>query len=242
MRVVLHAHSTWSYDGSWRLEDLARLYGRLGVDVVMMTEHDTGFDPDRFAAYRVACRDASTARCTLIPGIEYSSENNDIHILTWGLEVFLAEHRPTSETLERVSQARGAAIFAHPIRRRAFAQFDAAWVPHLCGIELWNRKSDGVVWGQEAHALIRETGLRATVGQDFHKLRHLWPLSMQVPRPEGDLEEGLVRALREGLMVPQAFRCPLFKPDGQIIRQPHSTFETLRRRARDLLRGNKRKT
>ena len=70
MKVVLHAHSTWSYDGQWELPRIARLYGALGVDAVMMTEHDTGFDPESFAAYRAACEAASTRRCRLIPGIE----------------------------------------------------------------------------------------------------------------------------------------------------------------------------
>ena len=45
MRVVLHCHSTWSHDGHWPLERIARLFGRLGIGAVMMTEHDTGFDP-----------------------------------------------------------------------------------------------------------------------------------------------------------------------------------------------------
>ena len=236
MRVVLHAHSLWSYDGQWTLERIARVYGALGIDAVMMSEHDTGFDPARFPDYRAACAAASTARCTLIPGIEYSSENNDIHILTWGLDQFLAEHRPIPETLARVAEAGGAAVFAHPIRRAAFRQFDPAWVPHLSGIELWNRKSDGICWGPEAAQLITETGLPATVGQDFHRPRHMWPLSMVTPRPEGDLEAGLVAALRAGTMVPQAFRRPLLRADGTPRAQPYGWMEAARRRLRDLVR------
>ena len=66
----------------------------------MMTEHDQGFSADRFADYRAACAAASTPRCRLIPGIEYSSPENDVHILTWGMEGYLAEYRPVQETLE----------------------------------------------------------------------------------------------------------------------------------------------
>lgn len=240
MRVVLHAHSTWSYDGHWDLPRIARTYGALGVDAVMMTEHDTGFAPDRFGEYRAACAAASTARCRLIPGIEYSSPENDIHILTWGLTGFLAEHRPVAETLHAVAEAGGAAIFAHPVRRRAWAAFDPAWVPHLSGIELWNRKSDGVTWGREAARLIRDTGLPATLGQDFHRARHVWPLTMTLPRPQGDLEAGLVTALRAGAMTPQAFRRDLLAPDGTPRRGPHDALERTRRGLRDLLRGRGR--
>ena len=238
MRVVLHAHSTWSYDGRWSLSRIARAYGALGVDAVMMSEHDTGFDPESFGAYRAACAAASTGRCTLIPGIEYSSPDNDIHMLTWGLDRFLAEHAPVLETLFDVQEAGGAAIFAHPVRRGAWEAFDPAWVPYLSGIELWNRKSDGITVGDQAARLMTETGLPVTVGQDFHRLRHMYPLTMKVARPTGDLEAGLVAALRAGAMVPHAFRRPLL--DGDTIRRgPHDWLERRRVGLRDLVRGKK---
>ena len=236
VRVVLHAHSTWSYDGQWGLPQIARLYGAMGVDAVMMSEHDTGFDPAQFAAYRAACASASTQRCKLIPGIEYSSPENDIHMLTWGLETFLAEHRPVLETLEVVKAAGGVAIFAHPIRRRAWAAFDPAWVPYLSGIELWNRKSDGITWGREAWTLLQQTGLPATVGQDFHRLRHLYPLTMTLPRPEGDLEAALVAALKAGRMRPEAFRKPLLDTKGALQGGLHDWRERRRVGVRDLVR------
>ena len=240
MRIVLHCHSTWSYDGHWSLEEIARLYGRFGVDAVMMSEHDTGFAPESFAAFRAACAAASTDRCTLIAGIEYSSPENDIHILTWGLDHFLAEHRPVLETLEAVQKAGGAAIFAHPARRDAFAAYDPSWTPYLSGIELWNRKTDGITPGNAAQHLIEETGLPATVGQDFHRLNQLYPLTMTLPRPSGDLEAGLVAAIRAGKLKAEAFRRPLFAPDGKLLRARHDRAEALRKTLRDLrskLRG-----
>lgn len=240
MRVVLHAHSDWSYDGVWDLARIARFYGRFGVSAVMMSEHDTGFDPGSFPAYRAACEAASTARCKLIPGIEYSSPDNDIHILTWGLETFLAEHRPVVETLEKVKEAGGAAVFAHPVRRKAWAKFDRGWVPYLSGVELWNRKSDGVSFGRQAYELIRETGLAATVGQDFHRLRHVYPLTMGVKPGVEATEAALVGAVRAREMVPLAFRRPLLNADGVPLSGFHDRAEGVRIGLRDLrnrLRG-----
>ncbi len=244
LRVVMHAHSTWSYDGQWELDAIARLYGRLGVDAVMMTEHDTGFAPERFADYRAACAKASTARCQLIPGIEYSSPDNAVHILTWGLDQFLAEHQPVPQTLHAVQVAGGVAVFAHPIRKQAHALFDPAWAPYLSGIELWNRKSDGIVWGQEALEMIRQTGLPATVGQDFHRLKQLYPLTMQmtldapVQTPEA-LEQALVASVRTGQMQPQAFRRPLDSTSDIPGFALHMRLEAVRVILRDLLRGKR---
>ncbi|MGX9849291.1 PHP domain-containing protein [Limimaricola litoreus] len=237
MRVVLHCHSTWSYDGHWPLGRIAKTFGALGIDAVMMTEHDTGFDPGRFGAYRQACAEASTRRCKLIPGIEYSSPDNDIHLLSWGLDRFLAEHRPVMETLHAIRRGGGVAVFAHPVRREAWRRFEPDWVPYLSGIELWNRKSDGLTWGREAERLIAETGLPATVGMDFHRARHFYALSHRVAVDRGrDLEADLVSAIRTGALRPMALGRPLLdaqgRPDG-----PHDRLEQWRRATLKRLRG-----
>ncbi len=238
MRIVLHAHSEWSYDGSWTLPALARLFGRMGADAVLMTEHDTGFDPARFPEYRAACEAASTPACRLVPGIEYSSPDNAVHILTWGLTEFLAEGRPTLETLEQVAERGGAAVFAHPARREAWRLFDPAWVPLLSGIELWNRKTDGVGPGAEARRLLAETGLPATVGMDFHRARHLWPLDHALEAPPGaDAAAAAVAAIRAGALTPCAFRRPLTGAEGARPTPGHDRAERLRRRLRDAVRG-----
>ena len=235
IRAVLHAHSTWSYDGTWTLEQIARAYGAFGIDAVMMTEHDTGFDPARFEEYRAACANASTKRCTLIPGIEYSSPDNDIHILTWGLGGFLAEHRPVFETLRAVETGGGVAIFAHPIRREAWRSFEDDWVPYLSGIELWNRKSDGFLWGAEAWNLIQRTGLPATLGQDFHNWRQFYPLTHLFDlHHDDDLETGMVATLRSGRSSAQAFRRPVLGEKGIPAHMPYKQMEKARRSLRNL--------
>lgn len=231
LKVVLHAHSSWSYDGTWSLSKIARLYDRLGVDAVLMTEHDTGFAPNEFTAYREACAKASTSRCTLIPGIEYSCPANDIHILTWGMDRFLAEHRPVLETLNAVQTLGGVAVFAHPARRDAWIKFDPAWVPFLSGIELWNRKTDGLAWGKEAWQLIQDTGLPPTVGQDFHRCKQLYPLAMRFDILEKrNREEALVMALRAGQGTPCALFRPLLTDEGAPRVAPHFVFERVRKR------------
>lgn len=233
--AILHAHSNWSYDGHWTLPALAMFYGRVGVRAVMMTEHDTGFDPDSFPAYRAACSAASTRRCTLIPGVEYSCPENITHILTWGLDTFLSEGRPVNETLRAVRDRGGVAILAHPVRRDAWRRFENSWIPDLSGIEIWNRKSDGICWGHEALDLIRRTGLSAMVGQDFHRLRHFYPLTHRFDLAASDftmLEKALVRELAAGRSTPQVFWRNLLDEDGTPGPTIHPRMETIRRKLR----------
>lgn len=235
-RVVLHAHSTWSYDGHWTLPEIARLFDRMGADAVFMTEHDTGFAPDRFAEFREACDTASTSRCRLVPGIEYSSPDNRVHILTWGLDRFLAEHRPVIETLADVAQFGGVALFAHPARRDAWEAFDPEWTPLLHGMEVWNRKTDGLTVGERALELVEETGLPATVGVDFHRLRHLYPLTMRVPRASGDIERDVIEGLRSGKAQPHVAGRSLFDANGRPDTRVHEGLERMRKRIVKLIR------
>jgi hypothetical protein len=203
--------------------------GRLGADAVMMTEHDTGFDPTRFGEYRDACAKASNSRCQLIPGIEYSSPENDVHLLTWGLDHFLAEHRPVMETLRGVRAGGGVAVLAHPVRRKAWQQFHPEWAPLLAAIEVWNRKSDGLRWGSEALDLARKYGLPLTAGMDFHRARHLYPLTnrFDVP-PVSNLEAALVDALARGSQVASALGRALIDEGGHPRTFPHVSMERLR--------------
>lgn len=245
LRVAFHAHSTWSYDGHWGLGRIARTFGRLGFDAVMMTEHDTGFAADRFEEYRLACDSASTRRCRLIAGIEYSDPKNDIHILAWGSDRFLGEGRPVATTLQEVRAAGGVAMFAHPVRRDAWRLFDDAWTPLLDGIEIWNRKADGVAPGEEALRLQARTGLRPLAGLDFHRPRQLYPLDnlveLDAADPHGsmdDLECRLVSAIHRGAWVPRAFRCPLVDAAGRPRAGAlgvHRRLEVARRRIRDIV-------
>jgi predicted metal-dependent phosphoesterase TrpH len=226
--VAMHCHSSWSYDARWTLAELAEFFGRRGIDAVLMSEHDTGFDPSRWQAYRDECAAASTARCRLIPGIEYSSPDNDIHILTWGLERFLAEHRPVRETLEAVASLGGVAVFAHPQRRDAWAKFDPAWIELLSGIELWNRKTDGIAPARQSEALIAETGLSATVAIDFHSPRHFWPLTHRIAVGD-DWEGDILAAVRAGNLDCRVAGARVLGPDGRSDVPLSRAAEQLRR-------------
>ena len=236
LNVVLHAHSEWSYDADWPLERVARVMGRMGADVVMMTEHDTDFPADRFQEYRAACAAASTERCALIPGIEYSSPDNAIHVLTWGLERFLGAGRPTLDTLRDAANSGAAAVFAHPARRDVWKAWNPDWVPLLSGLEVWNRKTDGVAPGVEALRLARKTGLTATTGMDFHRANQLWPLANRIEIDETlPLEAALVEALRAGRVAPRAFGADLLSAPGVPASSWHARLEAARRGIKRLI-------
>jgi hypothetical protein len=207
LRVASHVHSTWSYDGSWTLEALARAFARQGRDAVLMAEHDRTFDEARWADYREACAEASAAGALLVPGIEYSDADNLVHTAVWGVDEFLGRGRPTAELLEDARE--GVAVIAHPGRRLAGETLGTECFELASGIEIWNRKYDGVAPGAAGVELARRHGLVPFVGLDFHTARQFFPLAMggELPGPPADANE-VVEAMRQGQLAPTAFALP----------------------------------
>lgn len=220
-RIVLHAHSTWSYDGHWSVEKLARTVSGFGANVLMMTEHSQLFDHARMAEYRAECHAASGPRIRVIPGMEYSTERNETHILTWGVDDYLGEELSVDTILDAVARANGIAIFAHPNRRDVWKKFDPAWAKKLYAMEAWNRKSDGLAPSEPAMRLIAQHGLAPVVSLDFHRRRQLFPLYNVLEAPDDLLsrdESAIVELIRTSRLEPRFFGLPMDGSDRIMAR------------------------
>ncbi|HEY4245834.1 MAG TPA: hypothetical protein VGM64_03195 [Lacunisphaera sp.] len=215
IKVAMHVHSTWSYDGKWPLERLASEFAGRGYQVLLMTEHDQGFSEERRLAYWEACRKASTERLLIIPGIEYSDPSNTIHILVWGNIPFLGTGRETMEILEQATNQGGICVFAHPSRRKAWQMFRPEWLRHLAGIEIWNRKTDGWSASPDAIKLIAHTKASALVGLDFHSPKQFHPLALLLDLDGSPDESKVLDALRSG-----RYRCHAFGVNVSLFTHP----------------------
>ena len=209
VRAAFHVHSDWSYDGKWPLDRIARAFQKRGYQIVMLTEHDRGFDEARRQDHREACRRASSDDILLVPGIEYSDSANLIHILTWGNVPFAGENIQTAEVLAAVEAANGVAVFAHPSRKAAWKSFDRAWRDRILGIECWNRKTDGWAPSRDAWGLLEMTQSLAFVGLDFHDSRQFFPLAttLELERPVS--EDAVLASLRSRHCMSKAFGMPV---------------------------------
>jgi predicted metal-dependent phosphoesterase TrpH len=209
LRIAAHVHSTWSYDGRWALEDLARAFAKRGYGAVLMAEHDRTFDSDRWRAYRAACAQASAHGALLVPGIEYSDRDNRVHIPVWGAEDFLGAGRPPQELLADARAAGAFAMIAHPGRRDAWRALPEESFALAHGVEVWNRKYDGWAASAVGLELAARHGLAPFVGLDFHTARQFFALAMCDPAPAPELsEDAVLVALRAMSLVPTAFTLP----------------------------------
>lgn len=213
--AACHVHSDWSYDGSYTLQALSEKFSRAGYRVLLMTEHDRGFSPERLRQLREACDAVSTRDLLVIPGIEYSDAANRVHILVWGDVPFLGENLPTGEMLHNVKEAGGVAVFAHPFRRNAWQCFEQSWGEALAGIEVWNRKYDGWAPNHIAQNLQRSVGAIPFVGLDFHTQRQFFPLAMAMDIDSAVTEWAVLDCIRVRRVNPRVFGLDV---EGQLVR------------------------
>lgn len=211
LRVAAHVHSTWSYDGEWQLDDLARAFARRGYQAVLMSEHDRTFDDERWEQFGAACSAASAGGALLVPGIEYSDAENLVHVPGWGSPAFLGKDRPTAELLRDARRADAVAVLAHPNRKDAWRSFEPDWLELAGGVEIWNRKVDGWAPGSAGLevAATAGAGLWPFVGLDFHSARQFFPLAMTTAWDGRTPTVGAVLdALRAGAFAATAFGRP----------------------------------
>ncbi len=186
------------------LSAIARLGERLGASAVVMSEHDFDFTPLKWDDYVQACHRASTPKCAMIPGIEYSSPNDDIHVVTMGTARFHGARQDLLETIRVVRTEGGAAVLAHPRRRDAFNKITGHLLDVIDGIEIWNRKVDGLLPVEAYFKLARNRGLAPIVAMDLHTWGQVFPMWNEISAAGPELPDGkaVATALHERRIAP----------------------------------------
>ena len=166
---MVHVHSTHS-DGTGGVAQIARAAARAGVDVVLLTDHDT------LAAKR-AGEERWYGDVLLLVGEEVSPTDRD-HFLAFGIDQEISRRLTGEQICDVVRAAGGFGFAAHPFSRGserfrrpgiAFRDLDC-----LDGVELWS--------------FLNDTGERLRSARDL--LRVIWrPQSIIGSPPEGNLRE-----------------------------------------------------
>lgn len=141
---VVHIHSVYS-DGSGTIEEIMQAATELGLDFVVITDHNTlksradGYEGYYFNA------GGQTTLCLI------SYEANDLydqnHYLALGVSKTVHKNKPASEYVDAVREVGGFGVIAHPHERReAFENYPpfpwTEWQASFDGIEIWNQMSE----------------------------------------------------------------------------------------------------
>jgi hypothetical protein len=137
LSCVVHVHSTHS-DGSGTVPQIARAGQRAGVDVVLLTDHDT-LEAQRRGEERWY------DDVLVLVGEEVSPTDRD-HYLAFGIEREVNRHLSGPEICQAVADAGGFGFAAHPFSRGS-ERFGRPGIPFgerdcLDGVELWSFLND----------------------------------------------------------------------------------------------------
>jgi hypothetical protein len=241
LRLAAHIHTEWSDDAHDSIAHLTRLLRRAGYDGALLCDHDRTMTEERWQQVVRECERGSRDGFVLVPGIEYQDRDHVVHLPVYGNVPFMGGSPDIGNTIRAAHAAGGAAVFAHPARRDAHERFDGGWSRFLSGIEVWNRKYDGIRPNGWALDTAAQHGLPAFVSLDYHGPRQLYPLAMRVDVPRGSTSSDVIAAIREKRIRATAFGAAPARFDHGLIGDVARGLENIRRRAAPQLRAFERK-
>jgi len=202
LKGLIHVHSNYSYDGQHSIHEIAQLGRERGYSFIGMTEHSDTLDKEKVALYVEECRKVSSPECLIIPGIEFSCDNN-LHLIGLGVRHYTDSKNPL-EVSAFIQQEGGVAIIAHPKRYNYHIPSELAAA--LDGIEVWNACYDGrFVPNDRSLNLLknfrkRKGSLLAFGGQDLHRITNHSHVQVGVTC-EGSGDTAILTALKKGTFI-----------------------------------------
>ncbi len=192
--VDLHVHSEGSYDASDPVELLLGQAQDIGLDAIVVTDHDSITESLR------AARLAPEYGLIGIPGVEVSTAQG--HLLAIGVDERPASYQPLADTVAEVRELGGAAVVPHPfqrtrhgVRKRNIVDCDA--------VEVYNSWLFTGYRNRRARTFAHARGYPGVAASDAHDAAYLGraytdiELDSDVPNAELTSHD-VVRAIKNG--------------------------------------------
>ena len=202
-----HVHSEDSYDGHEPVELLLEQADEIGLDGIVVTDHDEIDESLRAAEL------APEYGLVGIPGVEVSTAAG--HLLAIGVEERPAPREPLVKTVDAVRDAGGVAVVPHPfqrtrhgIRKRRLIDCDA--------IEVFNSWLFTGYRNRRARRFAQRHDYPGVAASDAHSAVYLGRAYTELTVPEVDSKaeldgEHVVEAIREGSADIHGRRQPLYR-------------------------------
>ena len=161
MKADLHVHTCFSNDGRTTPEELIEYAKANGIGCVAVTDHNS------FEVFGIL---KDNKEVIIIPAEEVSSAEG--HIVALGIDRLIPRGLSIQETIDRIHEAGGFAIAAHPYRWwSGLGEKNTLSYP-FDGIEARNGRSVPKD-NRRSMALAKRIGKPMTAGSDAHTPRHI---------------------------------------------------------------------
>jgi len=214
VRIDPHVHSHASYDGKDPVELILAHANEIGLDAVVITDHDTIHESLRAAEL------APEYGLVGVPGVEVSTA--DGHLLAVGVEEMPELRRPLGETVKEVRALGGVAIVPHPfqrtrhgVRKRNITDCDA--------IEVYNSWLFTGYRNRRARRFAMEQGYSHVGGSDAHTTKMVGRAHTEI-RFDSELTRNkvtsdvIVDAIRGGATEIYGRRAPVYRSASHYVK------------------------
>jgi predicted metal-dependent phosphoesterase TrpH len=208
-----HVHSEGSYDGREPVDLLLEHAADIGLDCVVVTDHDEIEESLR------AARLAPDYGLVGVPGVEVSTA--DGHLLAIGVAECPDPGRPLPDTVARVREWGGVAVVPHPFQRtrhgvprRRLAGVD------VDGIETYNAWLFTGYRNRRAATFARRYGHADLAGSDAHSVGTVGRAytALDLPTDGSVTGDDVVGAIRRGDTLVHGQRAPLARCAGHYLK------------------------
>lgn len=210
IRLDLHVHSEASYDGHDPVELILEQAADIGLDGVVITDHDV------IDASRRAARIAPEYGLVGIPGVEVSTAHG--HLLALGVEEMPPRRAPLGETAAWVRDRGGVAVVPHPFQRsrhgirRRHLEAELAGEGDVDAVEVYNSWLFTGYKNRRARRFAAESGYPGVAGSDAHKVPYVGRAYTEIVVPDSVSRvtgEDVLAAIREGATAVDGRRTPI---------------------------------
>jgi predicted metal-dependent phosphoesterase TrpH len=203
LRIDPHVHSQDSYDGHEPVELLLEQAAEVGLDGIVVTDHD------RIEASLRAAELAPAYGLVGLAGVEVSTA--DGHLLALGVRTLPPRGRPLGETVRWIHDAGGVAVVPHPfqrlrhgVSRRTLADCD----PAPDAVETYNSWLVTGMRNRKAKRFAERYGLPGVAASDAHRVGYVGRAFTQVDAKERS-GAAVLDAFRTGATVVRGQRTPV---------------------------------
>ncbi|MFB6072231.1 MAG: PHP-associated domain-containing protein [Halobacterium sp.] len=164
LEIDPHVHSEGSYDGREPVELILEHASDIGLDGVVVTDHDEISESLRAAEL------APEYGLVGIPGVEVSTAAG--HLLALGVEACPPRGRPLAETVEHVRGLGGIAVVPHPFQRSRHGVRKRR-IDRCDGIEVYNSMVFTGYRNRRARQFAERHGYPKLGASDAHSIRNV---------------------------------------------------------------------
>ncbi|AUX09992.1 metal-dependent phosphoesterase (PHP family) [Halalkaliarchaeum desulfuricum] len=204
LRIDLHVHSDDSYDGHEPIDLILEHAADIGLDAVVVTDHDVMGESIRAAEL------APEYGLVGIPGVEVSTAHG--HLLAVGVDQMPPHRKPFDETVAWIRDHGGVAVVPHPfqrsrhgVRRRYVGDCDA--------IEVFNAWLFTGYRNRRARQFAVEHGYPGVAASDAHTLEYVGRAFSEIDvgdvSREAVTSEHVLEAIRDGETSVRGRRAPI---------------------------------